>query len=684
MATPDRRPITIRDLCALQLVGPPQISPDGAQIAYTLTTMHEEENEYRSAIYCVATDGGEPRRLTSGPKRDSAPAWSPDGAQLAFVSDRAGKPQVFVLDLRGGEARQLTDAPNGAGDPQWSPDGALLLYSAKVSEGDEGEDKDSGDEPKGERDGGQEPKGKDGKEYKPPLVVNRLKYKFDGEGYFDDKRKHLFIIPADAETPGDGARQLTSGDWNDVMPAWSPDGRWIAFGANREEDRDTSDISDIWVVGVDGGEPRKVTGGRGPVAAPAWSPDGRAIAYVGHEKGYHPGANNRLLLVPVEGGEARDLTGGFDRSVNNAAMGDTRMGFEAQRPVWAPDGGSLLFLATDGGDTEIYRADLAGEVSPVVGGARAILAFSAPRDGGRIAFAATDPTRPNEVFVADARDGGERQLTRHNEALLAELSIQPAERIEYESAGGARIEGWLIKPAGFDPTRQYPLMVKIHGGPHATYGNAFFHEFQLLVAQGYVLLYVNPRGSQGRGEEFATCIRGDWGNLDYADIMAGVDYVLGQGYIDPKRMAAGGASYGGYMTCWILGHTDRFAAIVTERVVSNFASFWGTSDIGPTFGAWEMGGKTPREDPETYARCSPITHLDQATTPTLIIHGEMDLRCPMEQSEQVFVTLKRKGVPVEFLRYPDESHNHAVGGQPRHRVDRLERILAWLHRHVGA
>ncbi len=684
MATPDRRPIGVRDLCALQLVGPPQISPDGTQVAYTLTTIHEEENEYRSTIHCVSTDGGEPRRLTAGPKRDSVPNWSPDGTRLAFVSDRAGKPQIFILDLRGGEARQLTDAPNGAGDPQWSPDGRLLLYGAKVPEGDAGGDKGNGES---KRD--QEGKGEDaeGRGYKPPLVINRLKHKFDGEGFFDDKRRHLFVIPADAPAPGDGARQLTSGDWNDLMPAWSPDGTRVAFCANRDEDRDTSDVSDIWVVPVDGGEARKVTRGRGPVAAPAWSPDGRAIAYVGHEKGYHPGANNRLLLVPVEGEEqreARDLTAGFDRSVNNAAMGDTRMGFEAQRPVWAPDGGSVLFLATDGGDTGIYRADLAGGVSRVVGGERAILAFSASRDGDRIAFTATDPTRPNEIFVADASGGGERRLTRHNEALLAGLAIQPAERIEYASTGGARIEGWLIKPAGFDPTGKYPLMVKIHGGPHATYGNAFFHEFQLLVAQGYVLLYVNPRGSQGRGEEFATCIRGAWGGLDYADIMAGVDYVLGQGYIDPKRMAAGGASYGGYMTCWILGHTDRFAAIVTERVVSNFASFWGTSDIGPTFGAWEMGGKTPREDPETYARCSPITYLDRAATPTLIIHGEQDLRCPMEQSEQVFVTLKRRGVPVEFLRYPDESHNHAVGGQPRHRTDRLERILAWLHRYVGA
>jgi dipeptidyl aminopeptidase/acylaminoacyl peptidase len=355
---------------------------------------------------------------------------------------------------------------------------------------------------------------------------------------------------------------------------------------------------------------------------------------------------------------------------------------DPQRPVWFPDGRSLLFVATDGGDTGIYRATLDGDVSNVVGGARACVSFSVSGDGDTLAFLAGDPTRPHEIVVADARGGGERRLTRHTDALLAEVETRPAERIEYASAGGARIEGWLIKPAGFDPSQKYPLMLKIHGGPHGTYGNAFFHEFQLLVAQGYVLLYVNPRGSQGYGEEFAQCIRADWGNLDYADIMAGVDHAIAQGYVDPQRLAAGGASYGGYMTCWLLGHTDRFKAIVTERVVSNLASFWGTSDIGPTFGAWEMGGKTPREDPETYARCSPITEMDRAITPTLIIHGEMDLRCPMEQSEQAFIVLKRAGVPVEFVRYPDESHNHAVGGQPKHRSDRLTRILAWLKEYV--
>lgn len=666
MSTATRRPITIRDLCELKLVGTPQISPDGTQIAYVVSTIHDsdEENEYRSAIYLVPVDGSaEPRRLTNGPKRDTAPAWSPDGTRLAFVSDRAGKSQVHILDLRGGEARKLTDAPNGAGDPQWSPDGATILYTARVREAEPEEQK--------------APKG-----YKPPLVINAVKHKFDGEGYFDDKKRHLFVIPAE----GGEARQITAGDWNVAGPAWSPDGRRVAYVANQDDNRDTSEVNDIYVVTVADGaaSARKVTSGRGPVALPAWSPDGEQIAYVGHERGYMPGANMRLLAIAVDGrGAARDLTAGFDRSVNNMAMGDTRLGMDQQRPTWSPDGRSLLFIATDGGNTGIYRAALDGGVTRVFGGERACVGFTVARDGGTIAFAATDPTRPNEIFVADTRGAGERQVTRHNDAFLAGLTIRPAERILYGSKGGATIEGWVIKPEGFDPAKKCPLMLKIHGGPHGTYGNAFSHEFQLLVAQGYVLLYVNPRGSQGYGEEFAHCIRADWGNLDYADIMAGVDYVIAQGYVDPARMAAGGASYGGYMTCWILGHTDRFKAIVTERVVSNFNSFWGTSDIGQTFGAWELGGKTPREDPETYTRCSPITYMDNATSATLIIHGEMDLRCPMEQSEQVFIILKRKGVPVEFVRYPDESHNHAVGGQPKHRTDRLERIVAWLQRYVA-
>ncbi|HET8627274.1 MAG TPA: S9 family peptidase [Thermomicrobiales bacterium] len=667
MAAETRRPITIEDLCRLRLVGPPQVSPDGARVTYVVTTIHAEgdDNEYRSTIYVAPTDGSaEPRQFTAGPKKDTQPRWSPDGAKLAFVSDRAGKPQVYVLDLAGGEARKVTDAPEGAASPLWSPDGATILYTSKVAEGQGADEK---------------PEGKGGA-YKPPLVIDRIKHKMDGEGFFDEKRRHLFLVPAE----GGEARQLTSGDWNDNTPAWSPDGAQIAFCANRDDDRDTSDVNDLWVVPVAGGEPRKVTSGRGPVSLPAWSPDGQSLAYIGHERGHMPGANNRLLVVPAAGGAARDLTAGFDRSVGNAVMGDTRMGFDGQRPVWAPDGRSVLFVSTDGGNTAIYRATLDGEIATVIGGERACAAFSTSRDGRTIAFAVSTPTLPGEIVVADGDGGNERQITRHNEALLGELALQPAERIEYTSADGQRIEGWVIKPAGFDPARKYPLVLKIHGGPHGTYGNAFSHEFQLLVAQGYVLLYVNPRGSQGYGQDFAHAIRADWGNLDYQDIMAGVDYVIGQGCVDPERLAAGGASYGGYMTCWLLGHTDRFKAIVTERVVSNLSSFWGTSDIGQTFGAWEMGGKTPREDPETYARCSPITTMDRATTPALIICGERDLRCPIEQSEQVFITLKRNGVPAELVRYPDESHNHAVAGQPKHRVDRLERMLAWLGRYAPA
>jgi dipeptidyl aminopeptidase/acylaminoacyl peptidase len=663
MTPTTRRPITIEDLTRLQLVGTPQLSPDGTQIAYALATIHagDDENEYRSAIYLVPSDGSAPpRRLTQGAKQDRSPVWSPDGQRIAFVSDRGEKAQIYLLALAGGEAQVLTDAPNGAADPLWSPDGAQLLYSARV-----------GDAPEVAG-----PKG-----YKPPRVIDRLKHKFDGEGYFDEKRRHLFVIPA----AGGAARQLTEGDWNVGSPAWSPDGMQIAYTANQDEDRDRSEVNDLYVIAVAEGatSARKVTHGRGPVGLPSWSPDGGTIAYIGHEQGYMPGANNRLLLVAADGdGATRDLMADFDRSVGSVVMGDAARGIDAARPCWSADGQQLRFVATDGGETGIYRVGLDGERKRIVGGARACSSFTLSADGALIAFTASDADHPNEIFLADGDGKNERQITSHNAALLDELTLQPAERIEYESKGGARIEGWVIKPADFDPAKKYPLMMKIHGGPHGTYGNAFSHEFQLLVAQGYVLLYVNPRGSQGYGQEFAHCIRGDWGNLDYADIMAGIDYVITQGYVDPERLAAGGASYGGYMTCWLLGHTDRFKAIVTERVVSNFASFWGTSDIGQTFGQWEMGGKTPREDRKTYRRCSPITYMDAATTPTLIIHGEMDLRCPMEQSEQAFIVLKRAGVPIEFVRYPDESHNHAVGGQPKHRVDRLERILAWLDRYL--
>ncbi|HLZ29874.1 MAG TPA: S9 family peptidase [Chloroflexota bacterium] len=663
-----RRGVVADDLYRLRFVGDPQISPDGSLVTYVVSWVDPADHtRYRSQLMLADFDASKPpRALTSGLHRDSAPRWSPDGGSLAFLSDRVdAKSQLFVLPLQGGEPRQLTSLKRGAGVPVWSPTGDRIAFSARVDieaiARQEGQSDDKA---------------------KPPRVklITRIRHKGDGEGFFEALRKHLFVLDASRQKE---PLQITDGDWDDAEPTWSPDGKLVAFTSNRERDRDTSLLTDVWAVPSAGGRARRLTRHRGQASVPVFSPDGREVAYLGHERGWTYGARTELRAVPVEGGDSRPIAGDFDAELGNAALSDARDPFAAQPPAWDASGRSLLNLVSRNGRVEVVRFDAAGQAPPavVLGGDREICAFSVARDGQHLACVVSDPTHPYEVVAATA-NGAERRVSHENDALLDTLEVTCAEPFQVSSTDGQVVHGWLMKPPGSASKKKLPLILEVHGGPETMYAATFMHEFQALAARGYAVLYTNPRGSKGYGEAFTSRIFADWGNQDAADCMAAVDAACQWKWVDTSRVGLTGGSYGGFMTAWLVGHTNRFRAAVSQRGCYNFASFYGTSDIGPWFGDYILGGPVYERE-ALYRERSPLTYARDMRTPLLLIHSEQDLRCPIEQAEQLFVQLRRIGkVEVEMVRFPEESHNLSRSGRPDRRIERLERIYGWFDAHM--
>ncbi len=656
------RKLTAEDIHQFRLVADPQVSPDGQHVAYTVTTIEKEKNDYRSSIYVSTIDCSKQRRLTTADAKDSMPAWSPDGSQLAFISNRADKPQIWIIRADGGEAWQASDLDEGVSGFQWSPDGSSFVAVSKSVE------KADSDEEQPEE------------EKSDVKHITKIRYKADGEGFLDFKPKHLWIIPL-----GDGKpRQITHADVSDNDPVWSPNGREIAFVTNRTEGREWNSVSEIWVVPASGGEERPLlSGDTASFGSPSWSPDGSSVAALGHWEAQSGGGPNvNLWTIPAGGGEATNLTGDFDRSMSDYAMSDIYTG-SVTRPVWTADGEYLLLTASDSGSTHIYSVpSCGGEPQKVTSGDRRISGFSLGSDGKTLAFISGTTTDPGNVFVSTERGMNPAKITALNDEFLCGIALsEPEEFWVASQSDGHQIQGWVMKPIGFQPGVKYPMILEIHGGPHGMYSNSFMHEFQLMAARGYVVVYTNPRGSQGYGEGFTRYTHMAWGEKDMPDVMAAVEHVVEQGYVDENRLGITGGSYGGYMTLWMIGHTDRFKAAVTQRCVSNLYSFYGTSDIGWGFGGYEFGG-TPWENRERFMKYSPITYVKEMTAPLLIIHSEQDYRCPIEQGEQVFISLKKLGRDVEFVRFPDENHNLSRNGQPKHRVERLEYIIGWFDRYL--
>ena len=663
------RPWQSTDYYRLTVVSDPKVSPDGRRVAFVVTTVVEDKDRRHNEIWVAPSDGSAPAfRYTSPATEATSPTWSPDGSLLAFSSKREGS-DVDIWFLRtsapGGEAFQIKGVH---AMPVFSRDGQKLVYSW------------SGDEPDSLKQQtwrtrvspaaithGPDPKRFDGRVYTSlPLVA-------DERGFLAPKEtrrpNHLYLVPVSGGVP----QQLTSGDFSQTAPAWSPDGKTIVFVQDSTENQEVLDdqYPALFLLSVADSSVRPLRTGFVQSNEPAWSPDGKAIAFI-CSKGR--GMENDVCVIPAAsgGGPARNLTSDWSLVPNS--------------PTWSPDGKTIYFNAEISGNVHLFSvASNGGPVHQVTSGERQLRGFSQSSDGRWLTYTASDITHATELYITPLGSSRppERRLTSFNDSLFSKLTSIPADTFWFAGVGGLKIQGWLMKPYGYQPGKSYPLVLSIHGGPHSNYGNVLFPEFQMLAGQGYWTLFINPRGSSGYGHAFTFATRGRWGMEDYQDLMQAVDVAIarGKGGVDTTRMAVLGGSYGGFMTNWVVGHTHRFRVAETDRSIFNWYSWYGSSDA-QVLTDYEFHG-APWENDSLYRAMSPMTYASNMRTPMLIVHSEDDRRTPITDGEQLFMSLRKRGIPAEFVRYPRSFHGLSRTGPPWLLVDRLERIRTWFAHWIG-
>lgn len=642
-----RQLIEPEDLFKLNFLRSVQLSPDGKMVAYTVSWVDTDEDKDQIGTWLLSLKTGESRRFFPEMGRSMNPQWSPDGKQIAFISSRGGPSQIFLVPACGGEAHPLTDLESGVrGGPVWSPDGKQIAYMASASNQVRDPSK--------------------------PYRVTRFLYHLDGMGNVEDGIGDIFVTNIKGGKP----KRLTNAPYQKSLVAWSPDGQELLFSASLFPD--SPDPSPKMYLVNMAGETRELAGIWGWSISAAWSPDSKKIVYIGAPPDALDGTKDDLWVIDRRGGEPECRTSSLKEGVGGGFAGDVP-GFGGDPLLIDEDGRTATVYAQKGGNVYNIRVALTGRESWELVNTNEPSSILLGGTADKLLYAATDFDRPADLFVSGWDGANKQQLTHLNRSFLDDHQMARVEHLLFDSIDGEQVEGWLLLPPM--GTQPYPTILYSHPGPHNAYGHNFNFEFQMLAAAGFAVLVVNFRGSKGYGTEFGTRINGDWGNLDYQDSMAAVDHLVARGLADPGRLGCCGFSFGAYLTCWIVGHTNRFKAAVAENPLTDLTGAYGTSDNGPGPNVREMGGR-PHEIPEVYRRCSPITYAHRCKTPTLLVLGEADHNCRTEQGEQFYTVLKASGCTVEMLRLPNMPHVGSKSGPPPIRRAQNAALLDWMKRYV--
>ncbi len=641
----DKSKLALNLALEMEDVSAPQLSPDGSQIIYTRQWVDKLNDSRESSLWMMNADGTKNRFLIDG----SALQWSPDGARIAFLAK--GKPQgtqIFVrwMDAEGA-VTQITHVEKSPANLRWSPDGKWLAFTMLVPQKDNWDIK-LPTKPEG------------AKWIEAPKIIDRLDYRRDRQGFLEEGFNHVFIVPADGGTP----RQLTTGDYNHNAPEWMPDGKEIVFSGLRVDEAEYEwRESEIYTVNMASGVIAQLTKRKGPDSNPLPSPDGKFIAYVGHDFTDDTFYEQNLYFMHRDGSNAKEIASNLDRT--------------PERLFWAPDGKGLYFNASDRGTRNLYFTALQEQASPITKGNH-LLTVSDINRTGRVVGTSSTPQQPGDVVTFSLKTPTQiSELTAVNDDVLHGIKLGAVEEIWYKSVDNFDVQGWIIKPPDFEANKKYPLILSIHGGPHAMFNVGFNFGWQYYAAKGYVVLYTNPRGSSGYGSAFGNAIKNSYPGKDYDDLMKGVDHVIGRGYIDEKNLFVYGGSGGGVLTAWIVGHTDRFAAASSNYPVINWLSFVGTTDGASWYRNFR---KMPWEDPSEHLERSPLMYVGNVKTPTMLMTGINDLRTPISQTEEFYMALKMRKVPTVMLRFNDEWHG--TSSKPSNALRSLLYMQSWFEKHA--
>lgn len=638
--------VTPEDYFKLQYITEARLSPDGKQVVYGILRYHEEKDEDRSALWLLDIESGESRQLTAGTAKDYNAAWSPDGTQIAFLSSRVEPSQIFILRLEGGEAQQISNLKGSIEEgPVWSPDGKNLAFSALQ------EDK---------------------RDLSKPYRVTRHIFRFDGMGYLDETLADIYVLPVSGGEP----HRLTADAMNNSSPQWSPDGQEILFLSSHHP-HNFEIGGDLKTVDLQGNVRVVVSRLWGETRAAAWAPNGK-IVFAGVEREYPMGQQSDLWVVNRRGGVPECRTAGVDAEMCGGLQGDMPVYPRAPMQV-TPDGQFAIVRMQKGGSIQTWEIALQGGEScrALVTGDRA--AIPAGLAGNTLLYVGSSWNDPTNLFVCDRQGANARQITRLNEETMKDWLQPQVETLRFKGTDDVEIEGFLMKPTSGEPP--YPTVLYVHGGPPGAFGNAFSFDFQMLAGSGFAVMFNNPQGSTGYGSAYGLALNLRWGEIDYKDQLAGLDDCIQKGLVDPERLGLYGLSYGGYMTCWMVTQTDRFKAAVSENPVSDLASDYGAADASVWMDLDAIGGH-PHEVPENYAKASPVTFAHQCTTPTLMLQGEADYRCPALNSEQFYTMLKANDCTVEMVRFPNSTHGASIAGAPIIRRAQNEELLGWMKKYL--